>query len=123
MGRELGEDTLVASFKEDLSKMKFIEASLHNELVSKLDILAGGSTKRHEKTSVAKDIWKIFFRASLNDITANTRGCEQVCSYFDEFSEYENLLFAIDENHRDHVLHSVWVMLLGVVHPMKSSHY
>jgi hypothetical protein len=36
-----------------------------------------------------------------------------LCLYFDKFAKYENLLVALDENYRDHVIHTIWVMLLG----------
>jgi hypothetical protein len=114
MGRELREDAIVDSFKQDLSNMKFIEANLHKDISEKLDILASSRSQRHEKVEAAKEVWKLLFRSSLSNITTNTRGYEQACSYYDEFCKYENLLFAIDENHRDHVLHSIWVMLLGI---------
>jgi hypothetical protein len=114
MELELTEGAIVDSFKKDLANIKFIEVNLHEDIAQKLDILASSARRRNEKIEVAKDIWKLFFRKCLSNITTNMRGCEQICSYYDEFCKYENLLFAIDENHRDHVLHSVWVMLLGL---------
>ena len=34
-------------------------------------------------------------------------------SFIDSFSNFEELLFGLDPNHRDHTLHSLWVYLFG----------
>jgi len=110
---ELREDAIVASFKKELPTIKFIDASLHKEIGAKLDILANGKSSRHEKVEAAKLLWRQFFSLAFRSISNNVRGQDQLFAYYDELCTYENLLFAIDENHRDHVIHVIWVMLLG----------
>ena len=85
----------------------------YTQIESWLDSLGDHDKKRHEKALTANDIWKFFIEKSLRAITDNLRGYDELCRYFDDYIEYENLLFALDENYRDHAIHSIWVMLLG----------
>ena len=110
---ELREDAIVDFFEKELKNMKFIPPSDHKDIESWLDSLCDNSKKRYEKALTARDIWKFFIKKSLQAITNNHRGYDELCRYFNDYIEYENLLFALDENYRDHAIHSVWVMLLG----------
>jgi len=114
MLRELREDAIVDFFKKELSAIKFVPEANYPDIEQRLDILADSGEKRYRKTEAARWIWKFFVEKSLSDITDNLRGYHELCRYFDEFADYENLLFALDKNHRDHVIHSIWVMLLGL---------
>ncbi len=114
MLRELREDAIVDFFKKELRNIKFLPEANYPDIEQRLDILADSGEKRYRKTEAARWIWKLFVEKSLSDITNNLRGCHDLCIYFDEFADYENLLFALDKNHRDHVIHSIWVMLLGL---------
>jgi hypothetical protein len=113
MKRELREDAIVDFFKKELGNMEFIDPKNHLKIESLLDSLCDHTKERHKKALTAKDIWKFFTEKSLRALTDNLRGYDELCRYFDEYIEYENLLFALDKNYRDHTIHSVWVMLLG----------
>ncbi len=110
---ELREGAIVDFFKKELKNMKFIPSSDHNDIESWLDSLCDENKNRYEKALTARDIWEFFIKKSLQAITNNHRGYDELCRYFNDYIEYENLLFALDENYRDHAIHSVWVMLLG----------
>ncbi|GAI78390.1 unnamed protein product, partial [marine sediment metagenome] len=68
---------------------------------------------RFAKTQASKWLWEYFFCSSLNNITANIRGYNNLLDFYNEYIHYENVLFTLVEDHRDHVIHSVWVMLIG----------
>jgi len=112
---DLDVPTIVSSFKHDLSTFTFIPKSGLRDIKKQLDILAGlrGHPKRTIKTDAALWLWDYFVSRALNSITPNTRGYHKLSAYFKHYSHYEQILFAIDENHRDHVIHSIWVMMIG----------
>lgn len=112
---ELREDAIIDSFKEDLKSLTFVAKTDYPNIEQRLDVLADGKERKtREKTEAAKWLWGFFLEESLSDITNNLRGCRELRRYFDDYAEYEDLLFALDPNHRDHVIHSIWVMLLGL---------
>ncbi|MCK4732148.1 MAG: hypothetical protein KAT65_06775 [Methanophagales archaeon] len=113
MKRELREDAIVDFFKKELGNMEFIDPKNHLYIESLLDSLCDHTKERYEKALTANAIWKFFIEKSLRAFTDNLRGYDELCRYFDDYIEYENLLFALDKNYRDHTIHSVWVMLLG----------
>jgi hypothetical protein len=111
---ELRADAITASFKDNLGSMKFIHADDYENINNKLRLLADVTQDRNTTVEAAKWLWKLLFERSLGDITKNFRGYYELCGYFDEYANYENLLFALDDNHRDHVIHSIWVLLIGL---------
>ena len=111
--RKLNDKSVVDSFKKDLSSITFLAGCDLQKIEAQLDVLTDPDKGRYEKGASAKAIWELFFKHSLKGLTENTRGIDELCSYFDKFARYENLLVAVDENYRDHVIHTVWVMLLG----------
>lgn len=113
MKRELNNTSIVNYFKERLKNIKFINPSDYTKIERWLDSLCDHNKKRYEKARIAGDMWKFFIKNSLEAITPNLRGYDELCRYFDDYAEYENLLFALDKNYRDHTIHSIWVMLLG----------
>jgi hypothetical protein len=113
MKAELGTDALIDSFEKNLNSISFIRVEDHEYIKNSLKIIADIKQERTRTLETAKQLWKLLVKRSLQDITQNLRGYNELCRYFDEYSDYENLLFALDENHRDHVVHSIWVMLIG----------
>lgn len=114
MKRELLDTAIIDHFlTKELQNMDFIDASDHAQIKSWLESLCDNTLSRYEKALMAKDIWKFFTEKSLRAITENLRGYEELRHYFDEYVEYEDLLFSLDGNYRDHTIHSVWVMLVG----------
>ncbi|MHA1504128.1 MAG: hypothetical protein ACTSPT_02940 [Candidatus Heimdallarchaeota archaeon] len=67
----------------------------------------------HSKILNAKKLWKILFEASMGYIDPDKKGYDDLFEYFDDFVEFEELIFASDKFYRDHTLHSLWVYFLG----------
>lgn len=114
MKRELLDTAIVDHFlNKELKNMDFIDVSEHTQIKSWLESLCDNTLTRYEKALIAKDVWKFFTEKSLRAITDNLRGYGELRHYFDEYVEYEDLLFSLDENYRDHTIHVAWVMMLG----------
>jgi len=111
--RELVSHAIVELFQQELEKMSFIEVADREDVAKKLQILCDDKIPKFRKSRTAGELWKYFFTKSLSALTDNLRGSSELCRYFDEYIDYEDLLFAVDERHRDHIIHSIWVMLLG----------
>ncbi|MFC2122654.1 hypothetical protein ACFLRP_03105 [Bacteroidota bacterium] len=118
---DLNNRDIVNNFNNALRNMNFVSPADYAEIKTNLDMLAdltqrgGKSIKfgRVAKTRAAEWLWVYFFGHSFKHISANTRGYQKIIDYYKDYIHYENLLFALDENHRDHVIHSIWVMLIG----------
>lgn len=67
----------------------------------------------HSKIQVAKDLWKLLFEASMSYIDPDKGGYDRLFKYFDEYVDFEELIFASDSFYRDHTLHCLWVYFLG----------
>lgn len=67
----------------------------------------------HKKIEAARDLWKLLFEAAMSFLDANKHGYDSLFTYFDEFVEFEELIFASDSFYRDHTIHSLWVYFLG----------
>ena len=112
---------LVDDFKQSLRTINFIPSTDYADIDSRLDMLANikhptGKTKkysRYKKTQAAKWLWEYFLRLSLKQVTVNMRGYAELVEYYAQYIHYENLLFDVDEHHRDHVIHTIWVMIIG----------
>ena len=112
---------VVKSFKNRLSLLGFIPHQDHADISQRLDVLvdiSNGIKKKRPYTRLAKTeaahwLWEKLLFSSLSAITSNLRGYGELKKYFTEYIRYENLLFAVDRRHRDHVIHSIWVMLIG----------
>jgi len=110
---ELTPPAIIDSFNKTLPKLSYIDPSLYQEINDNLKNLSVQKTK-YETAIVAAKIWKLFFRNSLSAITRNPRGKTDIFRYVDEMIDYEDVLFSLDPHHREHIIHSVWVMLLGL---------
>ena len=113
MKHELISHAIVELFQHELEKMDFIEKADQKDVAKKLQLLCDNKIPRFQKSRTAGELWKYFLTKSLSALTDNLRGSSELCRYFDEYIDYEDLLFAVDERHRDHSIHSIWVMLLG----------
>jgi hypothetical protein len=49
----------------------------------------------------------------MSYIDPDKRGYDRLFKYFDEYVNFEELIFASDSFYRDHTLHSLWVYFLG----------
>jgi hypothetical protein len=113
MSIQLIDSAIIDSFIKELPTLNFIPSSDHDKIRHWLTLLTNEGISRYEKAILSRDIWNFFVEQSLRSFTTNLRGLRQLSIYFDQFIEYENFLFSIDRNYRDHTIHSVWVMLLG----------
>ncbi len=69
--------------------------------------------KMNEKIKIACGLWKLLFEAAMSFIDPEKQGYDKIFSFFDEFVEFEELIFASDSFYRDHTLHCLWVYFLG----------
>ncbi|MCG3217013.1 MAG: hypothetical protein KAS63_09840 [Candidatus Heimdallarchaeota archaeon] len=67
----------------------------------------------HDKIQTAKKLWKKLFEVSMVQIDTDKKGYDDLFKYFDEFVNFEELIFASDSFYRDHTLHSLLVYFLG----------
>lgn len=67
----------------------------------------------HQKIETAKVLWKLLFEASMSYIDKDKHGYDGLFTYFDEYVEFEELIFASDSFYRDHTIHCLWVYFLG----------
>lgn len=120
MPLDLNPADIVNSFKKRLPLMTFIEPHDHTDIATRLDVLIDVrpplkrfAYSRLQKMEASRWLWDKLLSSSLSAITDNLRGYDELRSYFAQYIRYENLLFAVDRRHRDHVIHSIWVMLIG----------
>lgn len=110
---ELTDRAIIDFFKEKASEMNLDERN--REFIRKnIDKLIDSKIARFQKAVLAGELWKIIAYESIKSITKNIRGYAELCKYIDSYIKYEDLLFSIDEQYRDHIIHSIWVMLLGL---------
>lgn len=93
-------------------------AFLKNKPWYKKDILREISNLReademHNKIKICKKLWKLLFEASMSFIDSDRRGYDDLFAYFDEYVNFEELIFASDSFYRDHTMHCLWVYFLG----------
>ncbi|WP_291570141.1 hypothetical protein [Clostridium sp. UBA4548] len=67
----------------------------------------------HNKIKICKNLWKVLFEASMGYIDPDRRGYDDLFQYFDEYVNFEELIFASDSFYRDHTMHCLWVYFLG----------
>jgi len=67
----------------------------------------------HEKIRTAKELWKVLFEAAMIYIDPDKQGFDKLFEYFDQFVDFEELIFASEPYYRDHTLHCLWVYFLG----------
>lgn len=70
------------------------------------------SKNMNEKIDNAKKLWKLLFEASMSYIDPDKSGYDKLFKYFDEYVNFEELIFASDSFYRDHTLHCLWVYFL-----------
>lgn len=67
----------------------------------------------HTKIEIAKRLWKFLFEAAMSHIDHDKGGYDDLFKYFDEYVNFEELIFASDSFYRDHTVHCLWVYFLG----------
>ncbi len=59
-------------------------------------------------------LWKELMSAAIIDIEKGAKGHSALLKYLEAATEFEDLLYGLEEFYRDHTLHSLWVYLIGV---------
>lgn len=67
----------------------------------------------NDKIQVASKLWKVLFEAAMSYIDEDKQGYDKLFKFFDEFVQFDELIFASDSFYRDHTLHCLWVYFLG----------
>lgn len=90
------------------------------DLISKLKYsLEKKSEPSHaEQLENGKELIKYIITASIEYLSDKTnspkdRAIGNITKYIDDFTVFEEMLFGLNKNYRDHTLHSLWVYLFG----------
>lgn len=67
-------------------------------------------TRVHQK---GRSLWEQLASAALNHIDPNSKGNSDLFKYLNAATEFEDLLYGLEQYYRDHTLHSLWVYLIG----------
>lgn len=67
----------------------------------------------HDRIIITKSLWKNLFTAAMSYIDKDKRGYDVLFNFFDNYVDFEELIFASDSFYRDHTLHCLWVYFLG----------
>jgi hypothetical protein len=81
--------------------------------IEKIIIKIQETDEIHDKIQEAKELWKLLFEHSMGFLDRDKQGYDELFKYFDEFVNFEELIFASDSYYRDHTLHCLWVYFLG----------
>jgi hypothetical protein len=110
--------TLVTFLKEELRSAKFVSARTR-ELVGK----TREDIDLHLQAEHTKELWKELLRDAIVFLKSNdsrekhhdqmTLGLDELCRYLEEYSQFEQILYGALPNYRDHIAHTLRVMLLG----------
>lgn len=61
----------------------------------------------------AKELWKKLASGALNNIDKGSKGNNKLYDFLNKATEFEDLLYGLDDYYRDHTLHSLWVYFIG----------
>lgn len=110
--------TLVTFLKEELKSAKFVSDKTR-ELVGK----TREDIDLHLQAKHTKELWKELLRDAIVFLKSNdsrekhhdqmTLGLDELCKYLEEYSRFEQILYGALPNYRDHIAHTLRVMLLG----------
>ncbi|BBF44034.1 hypothetical protein lbkm_2722 [Lachnospiraceae bacterium KM106-2] len=122
----LNEKVVMQFYLEELSNgnIDFLEHKKY--LKKRVEELLGELVEAdamNQKIQIATGLWKVLFEASMSYIDPEKQGYNQLFSYFDEYVEFEELIFASDSFYRDHTLHCLWVYFLGEYICRKPEYY
>lgn len=67
----------------------------------------------YEAHKIGRKLWEELASAALNDIDPNSKGNDKLFGFLDKATEFEDLLYGLDDRYRDHTLHSLWVYFIG----------
>lgn len=114
--RTIDENIVLDFYLEQIErdKIEFLkEESEYKKEVKKHIIDLKNSTDMHNKIQIAKELWKVLFEVAMSHIDADKRGYDELFKFFDDYVDFEELIFASDSFYRDHTVHCLWVYFLG----------
>jgi len=77
----------------------------------------------HETHTHGRELWHRLASFALNDIDPSSKGNSKLFKYLDAATEFEDLLYGLEQYYRDHTLHSLWVYLIGIKLMTESGEY
>lgn len=114
--RNLNETNVLNYYLQLIEKeeVSFLKGRAHyTEAVKEAVVALRDAEGMNNRINAAKNAWKLLFEASMSHIDPDKRGYDKLFKYFDEYVNFEELIFASDSFYRDHTLHSLWVYFLG----------
>jgi hypothetical protein len=112
----INETTVLNFYLEEMEKDNIIFLQGKEEYKSQIKesiILIRDEKNPNKRIQSAKNLWKNLFEASMSYIDPDKRGYDGLFKYFDEYVNFEELIFASDAFYRDHTMHCLWVYFLG----------
>lgn len=113
------EEDEIQFLKKGSSDYKSIAKSI-NELIDVFDKAASlknrdlsSNLDLHKTHELGEDLWKNLMSACLKNIDSNAKGNSKLYDYIKNATEFEDLLYGLEDFYRDHTLHSIWVYLIG----------
>jgi hypothetical protein len=95
----------IADLKSDFQKAESTAKEKKGEVSEYLDW-----AKTHEH---GRNLWKNLASAALNGINKTSKGNSKLLDFLKAATEFEDLLYGLEEHYRDHTLHSLWVYFIG----------
>lgn len=68
----------------------------HKETIRRQVLVLRATENLHDRILAAKDLWKSLFEASMTHIDPDKRGFDRLFKFFDEYVQFEELIFASD---------------------------
>ena len=59
------------------------------------------------------ELWRNLVRDALKDIQPTSKGNSKLFSFLTAATDFEDVLYGLEPFYRDHILHSLWVYLIG----------
>src|ERR1035437_6675771 len=95
----------ITDLKDDFQKAESTAKEKDGDVSEYLDW-----AKTHEH---GINLWKNLASASLNGIDKNSKGNSKLLDFLKAATEFEDLLYGLEQHYRDHTLHSLWVYFIG----------
>jgi len=115
MLNSINKKEILDSYILHLDTISFLESDgdSKQEVTNYISILNDTGKSIEEQFKAGGNLWKLLFRKSLFSLTDDLDGSKKIFEYFEEYVEFEALLFGVDGFYRDHTIHSLWVYFVG----------
>ena len=108
-------------YVEDEKNQQKIATTLWKELlIDAICVLKMNDTREQLYQDVMKTVKQVSFARRFNKVRRiSSYGIDALSRYFDDFVEYESVLYGADKHYRDHVQHplQVWAIGVGILFP------